>query len=134
MIKNKKVILSFLFLAWTIIFLHSIVPHHHHFDLGFVEKNHCHHEHHGTNGHYYSDSNVESEFHCCKHQDNEHACHFHVKVLTQVSIDNIFICTTENDLYNELTYIKTYYKSFYKGFISADFLKTNYLRGPPAIA
>ena len=133
MIKNKKVILPFLLLAWTIIFAHSIVPHHHHFELNSVEKEHCHHEHH--EGHEQKvDFNLTAEFDCCDHNDNGHVCHFHVEILTKVSIDNVFISTKENTLYSNISCVKTNHYNFYRYINSEEFPKTKYLRGPPTIA
>ena len=128
MVKNRKVILSFLFLAWTIIFVHSIIPHHH-FDEVSAKENYCHHEHH--------DSEVFSfntELDGCNDGSSEYVCHFHVKVLTQISIDNIFICTKENTLYSNASCVKTNHYSFYQNLVSVEFPKTNYLRGPPQFA
>lgn len=136
MIKSKKIILPFLFLAWTIIFAHSIIPHHHHHELSVVEKNHCHHESHKEHHSHNSQGVLSdvSEYNCCDHSTSEQACHFNVKVLTQVSIDNVFICAEENSLYSNLTCVKTNHYNFYQDFISEEFPKTNYLRGPPSLA
>jgi len=128
-IKNKKVILPFLFLAWIIIFAHSIIPHHHS-ELNSLGKNHCQHEHHESLD-YQTDFSVTSEFDCCDHNENGHVCHFHVDVLSQVSIDNVFLCTKENALYNNMSCVKAKLIRFYQDIVSEEFPKTNYLRGPP---
>jgi len=132
-INNKKVILPLLLLAWTIIFAHSIVPHHHHIKLISIEKQHCHHEHHEGHDHN-SEFSLTDEFDCCDHNESEHACHFHVEILTQVSIDNVFISTQENSLYSNISCVKTNHNNFYQNIVSEEFPKTNYLRGPPSIA
>jgi hypothetical protein len=132
-IKNKKVILPFLFLAWTIIFAHSIIPHHHHSEVNFLGKNHCQHEQHKSHD-YQSDFSVSTEFDCCDHNENGHVCHFHVEVLRQFSIDNIFISAKENNLYSNLNCEKTNHINFYQNIVSEEFPKTNYLRGPPSKA
>jgi Family of unknown function (DUF6769) len=132
-IKNKNIILPFLLLAWTIIFSHSIVPHHHHFELSSIEKDHCHHDQHEGHDHE-SDFSLTAEFDCCDHNESGHACHFHVEILTQVSIDNIFIASKEKTLYSNISCVKTNHFSFYQDNISEEFPKTNYLRGPPSIA
>jgi len=131
-IKNKKVILPFLLLAWTIIFAHSIIPHHHHSEISSIEINQCHHEHH--DGHDHTTDFSLTEFDFCDHNESGHACHFHVEILTQLSIDNVFIGTNENTLYSNISCVKTNHYSFYQGIISEEFPKTNYLRGPPSLA
>jgi hypothetical protein len=135
-IKNRKVILSFLFLAWSIIFAHSIVPHHHHFELISAQKGHCCHEHndHHESHDHQNDFSITTEFDFCDHNETNHTCHFHVDVLTKVSVDNVFICTQENALFSNISCVKTNYNNFYQDFVSEEFPKTNYLRGPPSLA
>lgn len=121
MIKNKYIILPFLFAAWTIIFAHSIIPHHHHSDDIFTECNNC--KIHLNN----------TEIHDCDLDCNSFTCHFQVKVLTQVSIDNVFIINTENPFFNNRQLIKERNFNFNSGFISEQIPKTKFLRGPPQI-
>ena len=125
MVKNKYIILPFLFIAWTIIFVHSIIPHHHHSENFHSECNHHSHETH------FSES---SEINSCDHGCNDHACHFHVEVLTKISIDNIFIINIENSLFNDITCIETSNANYCHEFISDQIPQTNYLRGPPIIS
>ena len=130
MVKNRYIILLFLFLAWTIIFVHSIVPHHH-------SENHLSEDHHTECNHDHSHHlkfDESAGFHDCDHDCNDHACHFHVDVLTQVSIDNIFITNSENTFFNYLSFQKNNNCSYYIEFISTQFLTTNHLRGPPSIS
>ena len=129
MIRNKYIILPFLLLSWTIIFVHSIIPHqHHHLDEEGIEI-----------------SNYSFQCDCLHHNnlldikqiwnnDNDsrdHECHFHVEVLTQVSIDNVFIANTENTFISQPLFLGIYNSCFEKRFISTLITKTNYLRGPP---
>lgn len=125
MVKNKYIILPFLFLAWAIIFAHSIVPHHHHTESLFPECNHNH-----AHGAIPSEN---TEIHDCDHDGNNHICHFHVEVLTQISIDNIFIVNTENTFFNYISFLETCNNSFYIEFVSDKILQSNYLRGPPQL-
>lgn len=129
MIKNKSIILPFLFLAWTIIFVHSVIPHHHHDTFHETKCLNDHHEHEHA-----IQLSEFAEIHDCDSDCSDHACHFQVEILTQVSIDNIFICPQENYLYSDVSCVKTNHPNFYKDIISEDFPKTNYLRGPPSIA
>jgi len=123
-IKNKYIILPFLLFAWTIIFAHNVVPHHHH-DIA-VKCNHSH-------GHSHDQIGVE-EFQCCDHDSNEHTCHFHVEIFTQVSIDNVFIPNTENSLFADITTLETNNYIYYQGFVSDQIPKISHLRGPPTIS
>ena len=125
MVKNKYIILPFLFLAWTIIFAHSIIPHHHS-ENHHSECNHNHAQH----------VNLEesAEIQDCDHDSNDHICHFHVEVLTKVSIDNIFIADTEDTFFNYLSFFEINKKNFISNFVFEDIPKTNHLRGPPVIS
>jgi hypothetical protein len=124
-IKNKAIILPFLFLAWTIIFAHSIVPHNHHDTFHETKCLNNHHEHN-------TQSNLFAEIHDCDSDCGGHVCHFHVDVLTQVSIDNIFIINNESQLFNSITYLETNRYNFYNQVVSDADRETNYLRGPPS--
>jgi hypothetical protein len=123
-IKNKYIILPFLFVAWTIIFAHSIVPHHH------AEKSHTECNHHAQNANF----EESTEIHNCNHDGNDHVCHFHVEVLTKASIDNIFIADTENAFFNYLSFSETNKNTFNTNFVFENIPKTNHLRGPPIIS
>jgi hypothetical protein len=124
--KNRFIILPFLILAWTIIFAHSIIPHHHHSEEPISKCTHGHtHEAHFYEG---------TEIHDCDHDCNDHACHFHVDVLTQVSIDNIFLVNTEDTFFKYLSITETSNNSFYIEFVSDQIPQSNYLRGPPIIS
>ena len=130
MVKNKYIILPFLLLAWTIIFAHSIIPHHH-FEEIQTEHKHSHsHSHH----HHEHTSEDALGFNDCDDDCNDHVCHFHVEILTQVSLDNILIPNTENTLYTDITCIETNNYNYYKEFVSDQIPKTDHLRGPPTIA
>ncbi len=123
--KNKYIILPFLFLAWTIIFAHSIVPHHHHSENYQAECNHNHAQH--------SIFEENTEFQNCDHDCNDHVCHFHVEVLTKISIDNIFIANIENTFFNYISFLETCNNSFYFEFVSDQIPQSNHLRGPPQL-
>ena len=125
MVKNRYIILSFLFLAWAIIFAHSIVPHHHHHSENFHSE--CHYHAHET---HFSES---SEINSCDHDCNDHTCHFHVEVLTKISIDNIFLVNTEDTFFKYLPFSETNNNSFYIEFVSNQISNPNYLRGPPQL-
>ena len=132
MLKNKYIILPFLFLAWTIIFAHNIVPHHHHSDET-LEQNQCHHESHNENEHHIENLQI-PEYDCCEQDTQEHACHFRVEILTQISIDHVFISNDYNSLFSDLSCVETTHTSYIEEFISDKIHKTNYLRGPPTIS
>lgn len=125
-IKNKKFILPFLFLAWTIIFAHSIIPHHHHSEDIISVCTQCNlHD-----AHFFGDEEIQD----CDLDCNNFTCHFQVKILTQVSIDNVFIITAENSLDNYLCYIESKTHEYYTYFIPDQIHKTKFLRGPPIIS
>lgn len=126
MIKNKYIILPFLFVAWTIIFAHSIVPHHHHSEEVVSECNHC--DDHGVPA-----LEIE-EIHDCDHDCNNFTCHFHIEVLTKVSIDNIFIADTEDAFLNYLSFFEINKNNFNSNFVFQNIPTSNYLRGPPIIS
>ena len=126
MIKNKYIILPFLLLAWTIIFAHSIIPHHHHSEDVLYECNHNH----------IQDVNFveSSEIHDCDNDSNGNTCHFHVDVLTKVSLDNVFVTNVGNAFLYKLNCLESHNNIFVLDFISDQIPKTNYLRGPPHTA
>lgn len=130
MIRDKRVILPFLFFAWAIIFAHSIVPHHHHVAESRNMQNHCHHESHQHNNH---DVLGTTQFNCCDHNETEHACHFHVEILTQVSLDNIFITPAEKSLFSDISCIENQLIDYYQEFIPGQIPQKYYLRGPPQL-
>ena len=130
MIKNKYIIAPILFLAWTIIFVHNIVPHHHHFA---DQSSECHHESHRESASH-STINVVSQFDCCNDHETEYTCHFHVEILTQVSIDNVFINHTENSLFSDINDLEKQLVSYYQEFIPYQIPQKYYLRGPPQIS
>ena len=115
--------LPFLFFAWAIIFAHSIVPHHHHSENIVSE---CNHDYaHDT--HYLENSEINN----CDHNGNDYTCHFHVEIFTQVSIDNIFLVSSEDLFLNYLSFSEVSNNSYYIEFITDQITNTNYLRGPP---
>ena len=125
MIRNKYIISPFLFLAWTIIFVHSIIPHHHHDEDLFSDCVQCH-----VHGETISESS------CIWDHDvdsKDHVCHFKVETFTQVSIDNIFIVNTDNILLKSVSVSRADNIEFYSEFVSEQIPKTNFLRGPPTI-
>lgn len=125
MIRNKSIILPFLFIAWTIIFAHSIIPHHHHNPSDFV--NYCEYNHNQN------DHIQQEEIHDCHHDCSGHACHFHVDVLTKLNIDNDFFVSFKfQTLYNvEISNFEKFICN--QDFTTQLFLDTNFLRGPPQI-
>lgn len=129
-IKNKRIILSVLFLAWTIIFAHSVVPHHHHVEKFYLDKGHSHGHH---QDHCHDNDLCNEQIHECNHDCHDHACHFHVEVLTQISIDKIFIANIENTFFS---YSPLKEKSDYTcntEIVFDQLPKTDHLRGPPVI-
>ena len=126
MIRNKKIILPFLLLAWTIIFAHSIIPHHHHDPDEIL--NHCKY-HHSTNFNI-----VQEELHDCDHDCGGHTCHFHVDVLTKLNIDKDFIISSENIIAYNISVVESEGYIYNQDFITQLFSETNFLRGPPQIA
>jgi len=130
-IKNKYIILPLLFLAWTIIFAHNIVPHHHHLAEISVGENNCHHEsHQERNNHNILEA---SHVECCDHSETEHACHFHVEILTKVSLDNIFITHIEKSLFSDISCLEKQLINYYQEFIPDQIPQKYFLRGPPQL-
>lgn len=134
-IKNKRIILSILFLAWTIIFAHGIIPHHHHVEKFCLEKtSHSHDHHHHHYPHQHENDLWNDQIHECNHDCHDHTCHFHVEVLTQISIDKTFIANIENTFFS-YSPLKEKNDYTYNTEIVFDQLpKTDHLRGPPVIA
>ena len=124
MIRNKYIILPFLLLSWTIIFTHSIVPHHHE-----VAKTECNHSHTKQ----YRTSQI-LQIHDCHHDCSDHVCHFNVETITQVTIDNVIVPNTVNSLFADIICIKSNNYNYYQEFISDQIPKTDHLRGPPVIS
>lgn len=123
MVRNKYIILSFLGLAWTIIFLHSVIPHNHHSDDLFSEFHYCYLHQVSVLG--------EVEINSGDHNCHGHVCHFHVDLLTQFSIDNVFIANTSNTFFNYLTFVETFNDNHCAEFVNNQIVDANYLRGPP---
>jgi hypothetical protein len=125
-VRNKYLILPFLLFAWTIIFVHSIVPHNHHSENLFAK---CDTEH-------INEVNLFefTEIHDCEHECNDHACHFHVEILTRISLDNMFIVNTEYEFLNHILSEEICNTNFYIEFVSEQIPQSNYLRGPPKIS
>lgn len=126
MIRNKYIILPFLFLAWTIIFAHSIIPHHHHLhelnaECDFGHETHTH-------------VIEKEEFHDCEHECSDNACHFQIEIITKGAIDNDFVANVNDTYFRNLSSITPDHNIFYDAFISDQIPQTNYLRGPPSIA
>ena len=126
MVRNKYIIFPFLFLAWTIIFAHSIVPHHHHSENLTHKCNHTHlHE---------TFLLENSENFNCDHDCDAQVCHFHVEILTQVSVDQVFIASSEIKLFEYFSSLGTTNFEDLAEFIDNPFLVNNHLRAPPQIA
>lgn len=124
MVKNKNIILLFLFLAWAIIFAHSVIPHHHHNPNDLIS--HC------EQNHNFKDHRIlQEEIHDCHHDCFSHACHFHVDVLTKINIDNDFIVSFEYQPIYQVETSKGEKSIFNYNFIKQPFTEINYLRGPP---
>ena len=123
MIRYKNIILPFLLTAWAIIFAHSIIPHHHHVSDVQSECHQCH-------NHFEKIISYDD----CDHDCTDHACHFHVDILTKFSIDNVFIKKSDNNYSNYPVKSNSGNIIFYKAFFSEQIPKTNYLRGPPMVA
>lgn len=118
MIRNKYILTPFLLLAWAVIFAHSVIPHHHHVHNS---QNVCYHHHENkVVGNY-------SETHDCE----GHTCLFQVDILSQISIDHIFIKSAELKL-NQNPYLvcfTIYEKPYY--LIKKEFYNPNLMRAPP---
>jgi hypothetical protein len=121
-IKNKKVVIPFLLLAWTIIFAHSIIPHHHHDSYHDLVCNHCHASYHQNT--FTEEINDHDDCH-------EHACHFQFEVLSQVSIDPVFIAAAQYFDSDFLPIQQTERNTFYIENRYEPLFYTNQLRAPP---
>ena len=129
MVRNKYIILPFLLLAWGVIFAHGIVPHHHHINHVSSE---CTSQTHQSSDHLCNEEEDHSIKECS--QDcHDQACHFHVEILTQVSIDHVFISHTENSLFSDITSFEKKLVSYYQEFIPDQIPQKYYLRGPPQL-
>ncbi|MGM0505429.1 MAG: hypothetical protein ACQESQ_12455 [Bacteroidota bacterium] len=122
MIKNKKIILPFLLLAWTIIIAHSIIPHHHHDSHHDFVCSHCYANHHQNT--FTEEINEQNDCH-------EHACHFQIEVLRQVSIDPVFIAAPEHFFADFLAIQKSERNTFYIVARYEPLFFANHLRAPP---
>ncbi|MEE4196774.1 MAG: hypothetical protein V2I54_03955 [Bacteroidales bacterium] len=109
-------------LSWAIIFVHSIIPHHHH-DIHHLQGcNHCH----GTHPHPNDVQEIND------HPDaQDHACHFHVEVLSKVSIDHVFLANSGNVLDQLLPLQNSEQKSYYPDTYYESLFYTRPLRAPP---
>lgn len=121
--KNKFVISFFLFFAWTIIFAHSIIPHNHHVDNLPYECNHA--QAHNTslesnNVFFHGDIDFDS-----------HTCHFHVDLLTQISVDHGYIASSELQSLGCFTSVYKIYFAPLRASFDNPFLDNNHLRAPP---
>ncbi|MCG8411568.1 MAG: hypothetical protein MI739_09820 [Bacteroidales bacterium] len=120
--------MSFLFLACAIIIAHGIVPHHHHV-LHINSCNntdgHHHHKHSHTSKTFFEEALNHD------HDCEEHACHFHIEDLPQISIDKVFIINNNEPLFSILYYVETKKLYYYDILFVDQTLDTNYLRGPP---
>lgn len=126
MVRNKYIILPFLFVAWSIILVHSIIPHHHHADDIHTQCN--------QSSLFDTHEIANEQIHDCDQDCNIFTCYFQVKVLTHGSIDNIFNITSENSTLNKLNSTEINTIDFYSDFISDQINQTKFLRGPPFIS
>ncbi len=134
MIRNKKIILSILFLAWAIIFAHSVIPHHHHVEKFYSDRSHSHDHHNDCHHSHNHDDDLNNEqVHKCNHDRHEHVCHFHVDVLTGISIDKTFIANNESTFFSYPITEKSDNFTFHTKIVFEQLPKTNHLRGPPSI-
>ncbi|HKL08794.1 MAG TPA: hypothetical protein VJ896_08465 [Bacteroidales bacterium] len=113
--------MPFLLLAWAIIFAHSIIPHHHHHSHKHI-CSHCHTEYHQN----IFDEELNDHNDC-----NDQACHFHVEVLRQVSIDHVFITTSDNLFSDIFPLFKSEKNTFYIEAFYEPLFYSNQLRAPP---
>lgn len=132
---NKKVILSFLFFAYSIILVHNIIPHNHHDDSS---QSNIHYTCNKTNDH--SENENKDLSHCLllfhHHTTNENescdACHFSVKTFIKISVSSFFI-EPGKTFFTQLIIPESEHQTFIE-FI--DVLKPFYIsvspRSPPA--
>ena len=126
MIRNKYIIFSFLYLAWAIIFAHSVIPHRHHDPNDNIKL--C--KLHNKNTHLLEHESIHDHDDDC----SGHTCHFHVDVLIKINIDDNFISSSGNLIVNNFEVIEAKEFIYNQELITLNFSETNYLRGPPQIA
>ena len=126
MIRNKYIILPFLFIAWTIIFVHSIVPHHHHDEQNTNLCSHC-----DVQG---FSSEEKFQIWDTEHHHTDHVCQFKIETIAHGSIDKLFIANIENSFFKSVIIKETNVLDFYGNFFSDQIPKTKHLRGPPHLS
>lgn len=113
-------------LAWTIIMVHSIVPHHHHTN----EQSHCHTCEEG-----YKYASVFPAVEFSEHTGEDHfVCHFHVEAFANLTLDIHFLPPATDELV-PLKEIVVGGTPVDKPLRVESLYLTNYqLRAPPAVA
>jgi len=102
--KAIKIKASVLLFAWSLIFLHGIIPHTHH-DPGETGcSSICHHgSQEGSNSETFSHSNLLLKNIEVGHEHNGIICHFASELIHQNDIDKVFINETGNIKLDPLT-------------------------------
>ena len=105
--RRKNIKLSFLLTAYTIILLHSIIPHHHH-DTGIcsceysteVNISHSDHDHDKHQHHHEHEHNDLSNCSCeIKNHSESHFCHFTTDIYNiNIDFSDLFTLQTVSDI------------------------------------
>lgn len=122
----KKIAFLPVFLAWSIIMVHSIVPHHHHDH----EQEPCHSCEEG-----YTLSTSSHSLNLSDHNSNGHfVCHFQVETFANLSLDIHFLPPSTDELLplREVVVGGTPVDKPLR--VEALYLTNNQLRAPPAAA
>ena len=130
-----KIKCGVLLLAWMVIFLHSIVPHHHHShhpDCHYVvHKAAIQHEHHDDCDHEATDFPL---YQAAQNSETETICHFDTSLFQNFHIDNFFVAESgwsssqTSDDVTELSPVVTIFKK------PPAFRSCMLLRAPPYMA
>jgi len=122
----KKTAFLPMLLAWTIIMVHSIVPHHHHTH----EQAHCHTCEEG-----YKFAAISPSVEFSQHDEEGHfVCHFHVEAFANLTLDIHFLPPATEELIplKEVVVGGTPVDKPLR--VEALYLTNNQLRAPPVAA
>lgn len=128
--KHKRFVFCILLFANLVLLAHSFIPHHHHKEMEESEFANIIHSH-STN---HSQNNV-SENSCCVEKHNHNTKHSHISQISaffgKINITSHFISNTQKGYKPVVINVKKVYCQFKVKFLSAIFISSSNLRGPP---